>query len=92
MKKEHQSRRVGQLAKSTNLSCKEIAKHICGELDEHIDSPKCRKIKKHLKACPNCTAYLDSLKKTVHLYREYSYPTVTVRCRKNLFAMLKLGK
>jgi anti-sigma factor RsiW len=78
--------------KKKHLSCKEIAKYICGELDEHIDSPKCREIKRHMEACPNCIAYLDSLKKTVHLYREYPNPTVTEQCRKELFAVLKLGK
>ena len=74
------------------LSCKEIAKYICGELDEHIDSPQCREIKKHLKACPNCTVYLDSLKKTIHLYREYPNPNITENCRKNLYSLLKMEK
>ena len=78
--------------KKKRVSCKEIAKYVCGELDEHIDSPKCREIKKHMEACPNCTAYLDSLKKTVRLYREYPNPSVTEQCREELFAVLKMGK
>jgi anti-sigma factor RsiW len=78
--------------KKKHLSCKEITNYICGELDEHFDSPKCREIKRHIEACPNCTAYLDSLKKTVRLYREYQNPTVSEQCRKELFAVLKLVK
>jgi hypothetical protein len=78
--------------KKEHLSCKNIVKFICVELDEHIDSPRCREIKKHLKTCPNCAAYLDGLKKTVSLYRQYPNPKVKDRCRKELFAALKLKK
>jgi hypothetical protein len=77
--------------KKEHISCKKIANYICGELDEHIDSPRCREIKKHLKTCPNCTAYLDGLKKTVSLYRQYPNPIIKDRCRKELFDALKLG-
>jgi len=77
--------------KNKQLSCKNIVKFICGELDELIDSPQCREIKKHLKTCPDCSAYLDSLKKTVHLYRGYPNPKVKDRCRKKLFSLLKIG-
>lgn len=78
--------------KTKHLTCKEIAKHLCGELDEQLDTPKCRAIKKHLSTCPNCTGYLDSLKNTVRLYREYHHPRLTNDCRKKLFAVLKIGK
>lgn len=76
--------------KKKRLTCKEIAKYICAELDEHLDSPKCRAIKKHLETCPNCTANLDSLKKTLKLYREYPDPKLSDKCRKELFTVLKL--
>ncbi len=72
-----------------HLTCKESLAHICAEMDEHIESQKCREIKKHLEACPNCAAYLDSLKKTVRLYREYPCPKLPRRCRKELLATLK---
>jgi anti-sigma factor RsiW len=75
--------------KQKHLTCKESLAHICGEMDEHIDSPKCREIKKHLAACPSCAAYLDSLKKTIRLYREYPCPKLPGRCRQELLATLK---
>jgi hypothetical protein len=75
--------------KRRQLTCKESLAHICGEMDEHIDSPKCREIKKHLEACPNCAAYLDGLKKTVRLYRDYPCPKLPDKCRKELLATLK---
>ena len=77
--------------KTKQSSCEEIAKYICNEMDEHINSPKCRAIKKHLETCPNCTAYLDSLKKTVRLYREYPSPKLLGKRRRKLIATLKLN-
>jgi len=76
--------------KLKKIDCLDVAKHICGDLDEHINSPECRAIRKHLATCPNCTAYLDSLKKTVLIYEHLPNPRLTKRARKTLFAKLKL--
>jgi hypothetical protein len=75
--------------KQKHLTCKESLARICTEMDEHLDSPKCREIKKHLEACPSCAAYLDSLKKTVRLYRDYPCPKLPGRCRKEFLTRLK---
>ncbi len=72
------------------MRCPEILDHICEELDSKIDSAKCREIKRHLAHCPNCTAYLDSLKKTIRLYKMYPDKKVPKKSRKELFAVLKL--
>lgn len=72
------------------IDCLEVATHVCGELDEHMDSAECRAIKKHLATCPNCTAYLDSLKKTVLIYQHVPNPRVPKQMKKKLFARLKL--
>ncbi len=76
--------------KLKKIDCLDVAKHVCGELDEHIDSPECRAIRKHLESCPNCTAYLDSLKKTILIYQHTPNPRFPRRARKKLFAKLKL--
>jgi predicted anti-sigma-YlaC factor YlaD len=70
--------------------CKKVAKHLQEELDTQLRSRACREIKRHLESCPNCTAYLDSLKKTVLLYRRFPDPRVPARTREKLFAILKL--
>jgi predicted anti-sigma-YlaC factor YlaD len=72
------------------INCTSVAEHVCGELDEDINSPACRAIKKHLKSCPNCTAYLDSLKKTVLIYKRTSNPRFPAKARNKLFATLKI--
>ncbi len=72
------------------VRCADVVQHLCGDLDEKIDSPACRALKKHLEECPNCTAYLDSLKKTITLYRQYPDPRPSAGRRKKLMSVLKL--
>lgn len=55
-------------------NCSEVVKHVCEELDADLRSRRCREIRLHLKRCPNCRAYLESLKKTVQLYQAFSPP------------------
>lgn len=76
--------------KKKTMQCPEVLEHICEELDVKMSSAKCREIKKHLEGCPNCTAYLDSLKKTIKLYKTYPGKKVPQKARKELYAVLNL--
>jgi len=74
------------------MNCRQAHKHICESLDEKIDSPRCRAIKKHLEECPNCRHYLKSVKKTVKLYKKLPCPDLSTESRKKLFSALKADK
>jgi anti-sigma factor RsiW len=50
-------------------TCTKVYQHICESLDEDLDTPRCRAIKRHIESCPNCRTYMASLKKTIRLYR-----------------------
>jgi len=78
--------------KTRMTKCTDVVDHICNELDTKLSSAKCRQIKRHLAKCPNCTAYLDSMKKTIRLYSTYPDPRVPAKTRRKLFAVLKLHK
>jgi len=67
------------------MKCDKVYLHICDHLDEEITSPRCRQIKQHLEECPNCRAYLDSLKKTIVLYRAMPEPPVPAGTHRELF-------
>ncbi len=54
--------------------CDRVYRHICDNLDQSLDSPRCREIKKHLEGCPDCRAYLASMKQTVSLYHSLPAP------------------
>lgn len=51
--------------------CAQALRFICDNLDADVASPRCIEIRNHLSECPDCSAYLDSMKKTVALYRCY---------------------
>jgi hypothetical protein len=70
------------------LRCNEVAKYVCENLDEQLNSPKCRAIKKHLQTCPKCTQQLDSLKRTVFLYRNCPTPGISEQSHKRLMVDL----
>jgi hypothetical protein len=70
------------------IRCKDVAKHVCENLDEKINSPLCREIKKHLQECPDCSGDLIALKHTVKLYRRYPTPKLPTVCHKNLMAIV----
>ncbi|MFA5834421.1 MAG: zf-HC2 domain-containing protein [Bacteroidota bacterium] len=74
------------------LSCGKVYEHLCDNLDAKLDSESCRRIKAHIKGCKNCSALLDSLKKTVYLYKQYPAPALPEQSRKKLFAVIHMEK
>ncbi len=57
-------------------TCIDVYRHICDNLDRELDSPECREIRRHIGTCPECQAYLDSMKQTVFLYKSIPTPGV----------------
>jgi len=76
--------------KKKTVHCPDVLKHICEELDTKLTTAQCRELKRHLSKCPNCTAYLDSLKTTIKLYSSVPTEHPPQKLRKQLFATLKL--
>jgi hypothetical protein len=74
------------------FSCPDVYLHLCENLDEQIDSESCRRIKAHIQECEHCSAMLDSLKKTVYLYRKYPTPKIPSKIKSELFAVIRLDK
>jgi anti-sigma factor RsiW len=70
------------------MKCDQVYLHICDNLDENLNSPRCREIKAHLRECPDCQAYLDSLKKTITLYRAIPEPSLPARAHRRLLKSL----
>jgi anti-sigma factor RsiW len=70
--------------KRSTATHRKIFRHICDNLDQELDSPACRQIKAHLKGCPDCLKYLDSLTATVDLYRRYPTPPLSEKVKRKL--------
>jgi anti-sigma factor RsiW len=71
-------------------NCTRVYHHLCDNLDADLSSPGCREIRKHLEQCPDCHAYLDSLKKTITLYRSARIPGLRPEAHRKLFQSLRL--
>ncbi|NUQ82534.1 MAG: hypothetical protein HUU10_13050 [Bacteroidetes bacterium] len=50
--------------------CRRIIDEMCERMGEDMTSPHCRELMKHVEDCPDCKAYLQSLKKTVKVFHE----------------------
>jgi hypothetical protein len=60
---------------------------ICTELGEDMNSDSCKALQEYVKTCPNCAAFVDSVKKTITLYKDYK-PEYSDRLHRNLFKTL----
>lgn len=74
------------------LSCSKVYEHLCENLDSKLDSKSCRKIRAQINGCKNCSALLDSLKKTIYLYKQYPAPKLPEQLHKKLFAVIHFDK
>jgi predicted anti-sigma-YlaC factor YlaD len=72
------------------MNCTSAYHYICDSLDENIRSPRCRTIRRHLEHCPNCRAYLDSVKKTIALYKRWPAPKVPLHTHRQLMRTISL--
>jgi anti-sigma factor (TIGR02949 family) len=65
----------------------ELSEYIDGELDDTL----CKEIEKHMAECERCRIVIDSLNKTVSLYRTAgAQVTVPADVRQRLFIRLNL--
>jgi predicted anti-sigma-YlaC factor YlaD len=72
------------------MKCKEAYLRICDNLDADPNSAKCRQVLKHLETCSDCAALLDSVKKTVTLYKSAPSPQVPSATHKRLIKTIDL--
>jgi predicted anti-sigma-YlaC factor YlaD len=72
------------------MNCRQAYRFICDNLDESTTSARCRTIRKHIACCPRCRAYLDSVKKTVRLYRTAPEPGLSRTVHRDLMKALSV--
>jgi hypothetical protein len=72
------------------INCKEVMAHICDNLGEDLNSPKCVAIKEHLENCPSCSSYLKSIDTTIKFYKKYN-EKLSEKSHNKLFDILGLS-
>ncbi len=71
-------------------TCRELKAQLSDYIDGDLDEGLCAEIERHLAGCDNCRIVVDTLKKTILLYREYGAVTVPQDSQRRLIKVLKL--
>jgi len=58
--------------KDKKITCKEVMHHLCENLGEDLNSPRCAAIKNHLDNCEHCKSYFKSIESTILFYKKYN--------------------
>lgn len=51
-------------------NCKHLLNSLSSYIDGELEAKLCAELERHLEGCENCRVVVDSLRKTVSLYRE----------------------
>lgn len=71
--------------------CRRMAAMFSDYLDRDLREAICRKVDEHLKQCPDCRLYLDTLNRTITLYRGLGGVRVPRNVESRLFATIRLA-
>lgn len=70
--------------------CREIKDKLSAYLDGELESALCAEIEQHLSGCDNCRVVVDTLNKTILLYRNYGQVSVPTETHERLTRVLHL--
>jgi anti-sigma factor (TIGR02949 family) len=74
------------------VPCDEILAALSEYLDGELDEQLCAEIERHMAACGNCRIMVDTLRKTILLYRTYGHEELPEGARERLYAILPLKR
>jgi anti-sigma factor (TIGR02949 family) len=73
-------------------NCKSMLGNLSNYIDGDLQAELCEEIEQHLNGCENCRIVVNTLKKTVELYKHTSEPVdLPIEVRQRLYAKLKLA-
>ncbi|MBN1284267.1 MAG: zf-HC2 domain-containing protein [Anaerolineae bacterium] len=75
---------------SEKEECRRLLDGLSLYLDGEAEAALCAEIEAHMAECENCRIVVDTLRKTVLLYREESPAPLPSDVRRRLYAALKL--
>jgi predicted anti-sigma-YlaC factor YlaD len=73
-------------------SCKDHLGALSDYLEGDLQPELCAEIERHLAECGNCRIVVDTLRKTVMLYRAYGHEEVPDDAKARLVAVLELAR
>ncbi len=73
-------------------TCQEIKQQLSDYLDGELDPTVCAELERHLHGCDNCRVLVDTLNKTILLYRDYGRSPAPAGVQERLIRVLNLSK
>jgi anti-sigma factor RsiW len=73
-------------------NCHHLLSDLSAYLDGETPPELCAELERHLADCDDCTAVVDTARKTVNLYHHLPQPTMSVDAKARLFKTLDLSE
>jgi anti-sigma factor RsiW len=73
-----------------NNTCRDMLGDLSAYLDGEASDELCAEIERHMAGCEDCRIVVDTLRKTVLLYRDLPQPRLSDEARKRLYRALDL--
>lgn len=76
-----------------SIQCEDVLKNLNDYIDGELDEELCNQIEAHIDSCTNCKVILNTLRKTIELYRKDGERTqLPLAVRQRLFTCLDIDK
>lgn len=72
-------------------NCHDLLDGLSDYLDGEASAELCAEIRRHMAGCAKCRVVVDTLGKTVKLYRQLPKPDITEDARERLYRVLDLS-
>jgi anti-sigma factor RsiW len=72
------------------MKCGEMLAELSDYIDGELEARLCAEIEAHMRECPDCRVMVDTLRKTVFLYRTHGRTEMPDDVRGRLYAVLDL--
>ncbi len=70
------------------MKCREMLGTLSDYIDGELEARLCEEIEAHMRDCPDCQVMVDTLRKTVVLYRSHGQTEIPPDVRSRLYAVL----
>ena len=74
------------------MRCQEILGVLSDYIDDELEARLCAEIEMHMRECPDCQVMVDTVRKTVLLYRTRGHTAMPAGVQARLYAVLDLEK
>ena len=73
-------------------TCRSLLNQLSDYIDGELEESLCAEIEQHMAGCPDCRAVVNTLEKTVELYRTTGRAKVPADVQTRLYKILKLDQ